>query len=76
MKNVKSDQLKAYWKKRLNLKEHEAVKGCPLRFLEKHTVNETAAILGVTRQRIQQIERLALDKLRWALKETYETYCK
>ena len=36
-----------------------------------HTLEETAQLLGVTRERVRQIERRALQKIRKALAERY-----
>ena len=36
-----------------------------------HTLEETARMLGVTRERVRQIERRALDKLRRLLRLRY-----
>ena len=36
-----------------------------------HTLEETAQLLGVTRERVRQIERSALQKIRKALAERY-----
>ena len=36
-----------------------------------HTLEETAQILGITRERVRQIEKAALEKLRQHLKVKY-----
>ena len=36
-----------------------------------HTLEETAQIMGITRERVRQIEKRALEKLRAALKNRY-----
>ena len=36
-----------------------------------HTLEETAQLLGVTRERVRQIERVALQKIKKALAERY-----
>ena len=36
-----------------------------------HTLEETARLLGVTRERVRQIERRAMQKIRKALAERY-----
>ena len=36
-----------------------------------HTREETAQLLGVTRERVRQIERVALQKIKKALAEKY-----
>ena len=38
---------------------------------ETHTLEETAQLLGVTRERVRQIEKQALDKLRRHLRLRY-----
>ena len=36
-----------------------------------HTLEETAKLLGITRERVRQIEKQALEKLRARLKARY-----
>ena len=36
-----------------------------------HTLEETARLMGITRERVRQIEKRALEKLRFALKHRY-----
>ena len=36
-----------------------------------HTLEETAQLLGITRERVRQIERIALQKIKKALAERY-----
>ena len=36
-----------------------------------HTLEETAALLGITRERVRQIEKRALEKLRRRLRARY-----
>ena len=36
-----------------------------------HTLEETAQLLGITRERVRQIERVALQKIKKALAEKY-----
>jgi DNA-directed RNA polymerase sigma subunit (sigma70/sigma32) len=48
----------------------------PFKFLEIRTPDEVAKIMGISRQRVQQIEREILHKLRIALKEDYENLFK
>ena len=36
-----------------------------------HTLEETAQLMGITRERVRQIEKRALEKLRAALKNRY-----
>ena len=36
-----------------------------------HTLEETAQLLGITRERVRQIERVALQKIKKALAERY-----
>ena len=36
-----------------------------------HTLEETAALLGITRERVRQIEKRALEKLRMRLRARY-----
>ena len=36
-----------------------------------HTLEETAQLLGITRERVRQIEKVALEKLRHRLKVRY-----
>lgn len=36
-----------------------------------HTLEETAQMMGITRERVRQIEKRALEKLRLALKRKY-----
>lgn len=40
-------------------------------FSTTHTLQETADMLGITRERVRQIEKKALDKIRRALKKKY-----
>ena len=37
-----------------------------------HTLEETAQLLGITRERVRQIEKAALEKVRRQLKVRYE----
>ena len=36
-----------------------------------HTLEETARLMGITRERVRQIEKRALEKLRFQLKRRY-----
>ena len=36
-----------------------------------HTLEETARLMGITRERVRQIEKRALEKLKSALKRRY-----
>ena len=36
-----------------------------------HTLEETARLMGITRERVRQIEKRALEKLRSALRHRY-----
>ncbi len=36
-----------------------------------HTLDETAQLLGITRERVRQIEKRALEKLKIVLKRRY-----
>ena len=36
-----------------------------------HTLEETARLMGITRERVRQIEKRALEKLRSALRRRY-----
>lgn len=38
---------------------------------ETHTLEETARMMGITRERVRQIEKRALEKLRQALHRKY-----
>lgn len=40
-----------------------------------HTLEETARALGISRQRVKQIERRALEKLRAELKRRFGVTC-
>ena len=40
-----------------------------------HSLEETARALGISRQRVQQIERRALEKLRAELKRRFGVTC-
>lgn len=63
---------KARWRAIHNRKPGE--KKDPLNFLELRTPQEVATILGVSRQRVQQIEREALTKLRRGLMEFWNDW--
>jgi len=60
------------WKEVHNRKPGE--KKDAMAFLELRSADEVAKILGITRQRVQQIEREALHKIRRALRQTYEEH--
>lgn len=40
-----------------------------------HTLEETGRMLGITRERVRQIERRALEKIRRRLLEAYGARC-
>lgn len=62
----------ARWKLVHNRKLGE--KKGPLLFLELRSPSEVAKILGLSRQRIQQIEREAIGKLRRGLQEFWNDW--
>lgn len=45
------------------------------RYGETHTLEETARLMGITRERVRQIEKRALEKLRVALRQKYGITC-
>ena len=50
------------------MKDHEKRKS---RYGVTHTLEETAQLMGITRERVRQIEKQALEKLRRRLKLRY-----
>lgn len=52
-------------------KKHKEIAGYGV----PHSLEETARYLGITRQRVQQIERNALKKLRTALNSNFGATC-
>jgi DNA-directed RNA polymerase sigma subunit (sigma70/sigma32) len=55
-------------KRRIDMKDHERRKSG---YGVTHTLEETAEIMGITRERVRQIEKQALEKLRRRLKRRY-----
>ena len=45
--------------------------GEPIGYGVTHTLEETAKLLGITRERVRQIEKRALEKLRTRLRARY-----
>lgn len=60
------------WKRRHNRQPGETKDA--MFFYELRSAEDVAKILGVSRQRIQQLERTALFKLRRGLKEFWEDF--
>ena len=49
----------------------ESNNGVPIGYGVTHTLEETAKLLGITRERVRQIEKKALEKLRTRLRVRY-----